>query len=171
MKVKVGAINIAYAVTITFLERAEDEHRAVLSVSGKERQGAGTVQARVTASLSEDGSGTTATMVTNVKVTGRVAQFGRGIIGDVSAKLTQQFARCLGDQLAGPEGSGEAGEASVEDLSVASASTQTTVPAAAQDELDLGAALAGPVLRRMAPLLAVVLGFLFVRSVLRRSGG
>src|SRR5207253_7143507 len=99
MKVKVGAISQQYDATITFVERDDSARRAVLAVKGKERRGPGTVNATMTSTLTERGEETVAEMVTDIQVTGRVAQFGRGIMADVGSRLTEQFVKCLNERV------------------------------------------------------------------------
>lgn len=152
MKVKVGAIAMSYDATITFLERDDEERRAVLSVRGKEKRGPGGVTANVTSTLTESDGKTTVQMVTDVQVTGRVAQFGRGIISDVSSRMTEQFVSCLNDRLLAPEPAAAPGG----EPGPSSAGT-TPPPAEASAPLDLGAVTAVPLLKRAAPVALVVL--------------
>jgi carbon monoxide dehydrogenase subunit G len=172
MKVKVGAIGMAYDTTITFVERDDSARRVVLSVKGKERRGPGGVDARVTSTLTENGAETTAEMVTDVQITGRISQFGRGIIADVNSRLTEQFVDCLNDRvLAEPAESGEpdapdAGGSSGSGAAKPPAQPMqaTTAPATEAAPLDLGSAAALPVLKRVLPALAaVVVAILLIR--------
>lgn len=95
VKVKVGPITAQYRGEATFLERDEQARVAVLRAEGREIRGQGNASATVTARLVSEGSVTVVTVTTDLTVTGRVAQFGRGVMGDVSAKLLAQFADCL----------------------------------------------------------------------------
>jgi len=163
MKIKVGAIQMTYDATITFAERDDAAKRAVLKVKGKEQRGPGAVDATTTATLSGEGERTTAEMVTDVQVTGRIAQFGRGIIGDVSSRLTEKFVDNLERQvLAAPEAVAEANGTAV---NADEPALQPPPPAAAESEaLDLAAVGAVPVLKRVGPVVAVLLAaFLFLR--------
>lgn len=160
MKIKVGAITVQYDATITFVERDDAAWRAVLSVDGKERRGTGTVNANVTATLSEQGEQTTAKMVTDVQVTGRVAQFGRGIISDVASRLTKQFVDCLDARVLAPPAEPES--------SAAAPASPRPVAEPADTAFDLGTTALGPVLKRVVPVAAVLLSVLFV---LRRRLG
>lgn len=99
MKVKVGAVVMAYQSSVVFVERDDDEYRAVLKGHGKEQRGPGRVSALVTSSLSEVDGGTLVHVVTDLDVVGRVAQFGRGILADVSAHLMSKFAANLSKSL------------------------------------------------------------------------
>jgi carbon monoxide dehydrogenase subunit G len=173
MKVKVGAITVKYDATITFVERDDDARRVVLSVRGREPRGGGSVDATVTSSLVDQGEQTTATMVTDVQVTGRVAQFGRGIIADVSSRMTEQFVDRLNRQLlaGSPVGVGGPAAAAGPVPAGAPANGAKPDPAPAADEaLDLGAAAAVPVLKRVAPIVgAAVLAALLVWLIRWRS--
>ena len=151
MKIKVGAIQMTYDATITFAERDDAARRAVLKVKGKEQRGPGAVDATTTATLSGGESGTTAEMVTDVQVTGRIAQFGRGIIGDVSSRLTEKFVANLEQQVLSPDDSADGTISG--DIGTKSAHR----PEEAAEALDLAAVGAVPVLKRAVPVLAVVL--------------
>ncbi|MGH9138683.1 MAG: SRPBCC family protein, partial [Acidimicrobiales bacterium] len=95
VKVKVGPITAQYKGKALFVERDDAAHRAVLRAEGRETRGQGNANATITASLVPDGDGTAVTVVTDLTVTGKVAQFGRGVLADVSAKLLGQFVECL----------------------------------------------------------------------------
>ena len=102
IKVKVGPVSLTYRGTATFIERDADARVVVLEASGKETRGAGTASATVRASLEPDASGnnTLVTMHTTMNVTGRPAQFGRGVMVEVGGKLVDQFAENLAAQIA-----------------------------------------------------------------------
>ncbi len=91
VKVKVGPITAQYKGKATFLEKDDVAHRAVLDASGRDTRGQGNASATITAQLEPAGSGTHVTVTTDLTVTGKVAQFGRGVLADVSAKLLGQF--------------------------------------------------------------------------------
>ena len=95
VKVKVGPITAQYKGKATFVELDAAGHRAVLRAEGRDTRGAGNANATITATLAEDGDGTRVTVVTDLAVTGKVAQFGRGVLSDVSAKLLDQFVASL----------------------------------------------------------------------------
>ena len=96
VKVKLGPIALQYAGSGSFVERDDATHHAVIEAKGKDKRGNGTAGATVTIRLSEaDGGGTTADVVTDLAVTGKPAQFGRGVMQDVSDKLLQQFVACI----------------------------------------------------------------------------
>src|SRR4051812_21019666 len=95
VKVKVGPITAQYKGAATFVERDEAGRRAVLKADGRETRGQGNASATITATLEPDGGGTKVTVLTDLHITGKVAQFGRGVMADVSAKLLAQFVESL----------------------------------------------------------------------------
>jgi uncharacterized protein len=109
VKVKVGPITAQYKGAARFVEQDEAGHRAVLRAEGRETRGQGNANATITAQLEPDGDGTKISVITDLTITGRVAQFGRGVLADVSTKLLGQFADCLETKLlAGDESGGAA---------------------------------------------------------------
>jgi uncharacterized protein len=106
VKVKVGPIQVTYKGQARFVEKDEAAHRVVIEASGKEARGSGTAAATVTAVLTAQGNQTRAEVVTDLNITGRPAQFGRGVMADVGAKLIGQFADCLAEELAGGNAAG-----------------------------------------------------------------
>ncbi len=102
VKVKVGPITVTYGGTASFLEKDEAQRIAVIEARGKETRGSGTATARVTAQLFDNGADSTRVAVTtDLSVTGKPAQFGRGVMSDVGNKLLGRFADCLAGELAG----------------------------------------------------------------------
>jgi uncharacterized protein len=97
IKVKVGPVSLTYRGTAKFTERDPDAHVIVLDASGKETRGSGTASATVRASLEPESGGeaTKVSMHTTMNVTGRPAQFGRGVMVEVGGKLVEQFAQNL----------------------------------------------------------------------------
>jgi carbon monoxide dehydrogenase subunit G len=93
--VKLGPITAQYKGKATFVEQDEAAGRAVLRAEGRDTRGQGNANATITALLVADGDGTRVTVTTDLTVTGRVAQFGRGVMADVSRKLLGQFVNCL----------------------------------------------------------------------------
>ena len=108
IKVKVGPVSLTYKGTAKFTERNPETRVVVVDAAGKETRGSGTASATVRASLTPDasGSGTEVTMHTTMNVTGRPAQFGRGVMVEVGGKLVEQFAANLAKLIAGETGSG-----------------------------------------------------------------
>jgi carbon monoxide dehydrogenase subunit G len=100
VKVKLGPVSLQYNGTGTFVERDPAAHHAVVEAKGKDRRGNGTATARVTAQLTASGESETGVKVeTDLTVTGRPAQFGRGLMQEVSDKLLGQFVDCLTKEL------------------------------------------------------------------------
>jgi carbon monoxide dehydrogenase subunit G len=99
VKVKLGPVSLTYGGKGRFVTRDESTHTAVIEASGKDTRGRGTAGATVTASLHPNGEGTLVKVTTDLKVTGPPAQFGRGMIADVSKRLIDQFAGCLAAKL------------------------------------------------------------------------
>jgi carbon monoxide dehydrogenase subunit G len=95
VKVKVGPITAEYRGKASFLEMDESGRRAVLRAEGREARGQGNASATITAELRAEGEATAVSVVTDLAITGRVAQFGRGVLADVSAKLLGQFVESL----------------------------------------------------------------------------
>ncbi len=91
VKIKVGPITAQYQGTALLTEKDETAHRVVLKASGRDARGQGNAAALVTATMTEHPDGTLVSIITDLTVSGRVAQFGRGVMHDVSAKLLQQF--------------------------------------------------------------------------------
>ncbi|MBA2954406.1 carbon monoxide dehydrogenase [Nocardioides sp. MAH-18] len=103
VKVKLGPIALVYNGSGTFVEKEEDSHRFVVDAKGKDKRGNGTAGAKVTLQMvSADGGATDVEVVTDLSITGKPAQFGRGVMQDVSDKLLGQFVACLEQRLTGP---------------------------------------------------------------------
>ncbi len=115
IKVKVGPVSLTYKGTAKFTERDPDARVILLEASGKETRGAGTASATVRATLEPESGGeaTKATMHTTMNVTGRPAQFGRGVMVEVGGKLVEQFAQNL-RQLITDDSAGGGGAAATE---------------------------------------------------------
>ncbi|MEO3939389.1 SRPBCC family protein [Dermatophilaceae bacterium Soc4.6] len=95
VKVKLGPIALVYAGKGIFVERDDATHRAVIEATGKDKRGNGTAGATVTIVVAPDGTGSAVDVTTDLNVTGKPAQFGRGVMQDVSDKLLGQFVACL----------------------------------------------------------------------------
>lgn len=95
VKVKVGPILAKFAGQASFAELDEANHRAVLDARGKEATGKGLASATVTAQLHEQGDSTRVEVTTQLTISGKIAQFGRGALADISTKLLDQFAERL----------------------------------------------------------------------------
>jgi len=143
VKVKVGPMTAQYRGAVRFLERDEDGHKAVLRAEGRETRGQGNAAATITATITPDGDGSAVNVVTDLTISGKVAQFGRGVLGDVSTRLMGQFVDCLEKDLA------SSAEPSIP------ASPEAATPRAAEP-VDLVATAGAPVAKRAAPLVALV---------------
>lgn len=99
VKVKLGPISLIYNGTGTFVERDHEAHRAVIEAKGKDKRGNGTAAAKVTATMTGDAESTEVSVITDLQVTGKPAQFGRGVMQDVSDKLLGQFVNCISGKL------------------------------------------------------------------------
>jgi carbon monoxide dehydrogenase subunit G len=99
IKVKVGPVSLTYRGTAKFTERDPDARVVVVDASGKETRGAGTASAAVRASLEPSGEGTQVLIHTTMNVTGRPAQFGRGVIAEVGGKLLEKFSQNLAQMI------------------------------------------------------------------------
>ena len=119
VKVKVGPISLLYTGSGSFVAKDDQGHRAVIEAKGKDRRGNGTAGATGTIQLTPDGSGARADVVTDLAVTGKPAQFGRGVMQDVSDKLLGQFIACIEQQLGGEPAAAAVPEATVQDAAEA----------------------------------------------------
>jgi len=95
VKVKVGPITAQYKGQATMVEKDDETYRALLQASGRDTRGAGNASANISAQLTDAGDCTHVSVVTDLTITGKVAQFGRGVLADVSAKLLDQFVANL----------------------------------------------------------------------------
>jgi uncharacterized protein len=100
VKVKVGPVTSEFSGKVRFVELDRDAHRAVIDAKGKESRGTGNAAATVTARLHEDGERTTVAVDTDLKIVGKLAQFGSGMLQQVSEKLLGQFVESLEAELA-----------------------------------------------------------------------
>ena len=156
VKVKVGPITAQYKGAASFVEKDDAGYRAVLRAEGRDTRGTGNAAADITAEMAPTATGTLVTVTTDLKVTGKVAQFGRGVMADVSKKLMGQFADNLSELLDQVQPDSEPavdGPASAEVSLPGQAEEQVRVidaPEAAAVDL-LGAA-GTPVLKRLLPV-------------------
>jgi len=199
VKVKVGPIQVTYAGTARFVEKDEAARRAVIEAKAKEARGSGTANATITAQLHDDGGSSTSVKVTtDLAITGKPAQFGRGVMVEVGDKLLGRFADCLAGEL----GSGEVGapapvpapspnaargpssDASAPPSQPAaaiaadttgtsktqarSASSPTPIRRADSDAIDLLETAGGPVLKRLAPVLVGLVAFIVLWRLIAR---
>jgi carbon monoxide dehydrogenase subunit G len=95
VKIKLGPISMMYNGSGRYVERNDADRRVVIEARGKDKRGNGTATATVTASFAESGGQTDVEVLTDLVITGKPAQFGRGVISDVSDKLLDQFVSCV----------------------------------------------------------------------------
>jgi len=166
VKVKVGPITAQYKGAAKIIEADEAARRIVLKGEGRDTRGQGNASALVTVLLAEDGSGTNVSVDTDLNVTGKVAQFGRGVMADVSAKLLGQFVKSLEENVLGAdEPTVEAAAESVsatsepEAIEAAPAAVEAGVRKIDSPEVepvDLMDAAGGAVAKRIVPVIAGV---------------
>jgi uncharacterized protein len=171
VKVKVGPVALSYSGSARFKEKDETAHRLVLEASGRETRGSGTASAVIETRMSERDSGTQVSVVTDLDVTGKPAQFGRGVMADVAGKLTGQFAACLAARAQGAAtGNGQAGAAAGTSTTAAPPTADQVQAAPSQPQqpeaLDLVGTVGLPLLKRFAPVLAGLVAGLVIGSVL-----
>jgi carbon monoxide dehydrogenase subunit G len=187
MKVKIGPIAATYNGTIEIAEADEAARRAVMRAKARDAKGRGSAEATITSTMAEVSEGTRVTVQTDMRVTGPPAQFGRGVMEEVSAKLMDRFADCLATQMAG----GEAAEAPTAPEVPTAAPLPGDVPAPPPSEtevrlpgggtaplgaerpteevLDLGELSGGAVMKRVLPSVAgIALAVAVAVVVLRR---
>lgn len=148
VKVKVGPITSQYKGKATFVERDEEAFRAVLKAEGRETKGQGNASATITATLVPEGDRTKVSVVTDLTITGRAAQFGRGVLADVSSKLLGQFVSCLESNVLSGTGGGEVegpAPASAEEEGPAGASDAAGAATPAPSEAPAGEPAVTPV--------------------------
>ena len=193
VKVKVGPITASFKGTASLIERDETAHRAVLKAQGRDTGGKGNANATITAVLEPAGDGTHVKLDTDLNITGRVAQFGRGALADVSQKLIGQFAERLeAEVLSGngasseqpavqPDPADDPGEP-VAAAAAASTAERTDAPAPAQDApavrridapeaapVDLLDTAGAPLAKRLVPAFVVaLLAFVLLRRRRKR---
>ena len=171
VKVKLGPIALLYNGSGTFIEKDEAAHRFVVDAKGKDKRGNGTAGATVTVTMTDAGGATEVSVDTDLAITGKPAQFGRGVMQDVSDKLLGQFVACLEQRLTSdpePEVEPEVAAAAVAAPAAAPIPPprpRTLPPPPPQEALDLGGAVL-PVLARTYWKQA--LGVVVVLALLRR---
>ena len=175
VKVKVGPITQTYSGTARFIEKDETARRITIKADGREAKGSGTAAATILATMKEAGEdSTTVNVTTDLAITGRAAQMGRGVMIDVSNKLLNLFVERLGEQIAGPppapevpaeapaaagatsNGAAAADAAAAPAATVTSTATPQSRPKGEPEAVDLFETAGGPVLKRLVPLLAVL---------------
>jgi len=129
IKVKVGPVTMTYAGTARFVERDEQTRAVTLEASGKETRGAGTASATIRSTLQDEGNQTKVTVHTTMSVTGRPAQFGRGVMAEVGGRIIERFAANLAALLAGGGSPAADGTASAASTAGAASGAEPGAPA------------------------------------------
>jgi uncharacterized protein len=180
MTIKIGPITSRYKGTVK-IEQADEEARvAVMRAQAKDARGQGTASATITSSMHEVADGTRVRVETDLRVTGPAAQFGRGVMQDVSAKLMRQFAECLASEMsAAPVGVNGAAPETGPELEAEPAASQAPEPEPAApsnggpqrpapEVLDLGEASREAVLKRAVPIVGALVALLILFRLIRR---
>ncbi|SDC01394.1 SRPBCC family protein [Nocardioides lianchengensis] len=190
VKVKLGPIALVYSGSGRFVEKDEAAHRFVVEANGKDKRGNGTAGATVTLSMAPGPAGTDVEVLTDLAITGKPAQFGRGVMQDVSDKLLGQFVTCLEQRLSSTPDPGVGGESATEPApgpvassppppssgepatgsAVGSVDRSPPPRAHAADSVDLGAAVVPVLLRTYGGPLAAGLFGLLVGWLIGRRG-
>ena len=173
MKVKVGPIVAEYSGTATVVEMNEADRTVTLTASGRDKRGAGNASADIFASMVEADGGTTVSIATDLKVAGKVAQFGRGAMADISKKLLGQFAECIEAKLQQVDVVDEA-ETEPETVEAPNDEAEASAPEPEvsidddDDVLDLMGVAGGALAKRLIPavggVVAAVIVYLIVRN-------
>jgi len=176
VKVKVGPITAQYKGSARFIEKNDDDHRAVLKAEGRDTRGQGNASATVTALATPDDGGTVVSIVTELAITGKVAQFGRSIMADISAKMLGEFADKLEADVLSQVSVLAPRDQATEEPSPLNGpasdgrdpSSVRTIHSAPAEPVDLLGAAGGSVLKRVVPVLLVVGLFLLLWRRSRR---
>ena len=168
VKVKVGPITSQYKGKASFTERDDDAHRLLMSASGRDTRGAGNASAEITVALEAVTETSTRVSVhTDLTITGKVAQFGRGVLADVSRKLMGQFADNLAELVAADAADADSGEPETAPdpeaaeapggEPAAEAPAPDPAPAEEVEAVDLLSVAGAPMMKRLAPVIVAVI--------------
>ena len=166
VKVKVGPVNAQYKGKATFTERDQDAMKVVILAEGRETRGQGNASATITATVEALGDDRTKVGVTtDLKITGKVAQIGRNLIPDVSAKIMDQFAGNLESMLSdsSPDDASSESDASADDPAVRAVSSPEP------EAVDLLDVAAPPVAKRFGPIAGVIAALWIIRRIFKRK--
>ncbi|CAM3031639.1 SRPBCC family protein [Prescottella defluvii] len=167
VKIKVGPVTSEFAGRASFTEKDENSHTAVIDARGREKRGSGNASATITARLHEDGGATRVTVDTDMKIVGKLAQFGSGMIAQVSEKLMGQFAASLQGKLAAGGAEPDVAPASMP-VGTVSPAAPTAPPASSQVQpIDLIELAGGSAARRATPWIVAVVAAVVVFAILR----
>jgi carbon monoxide dehydrogenase subunit G len=169
VKVKLGPIALTYKGKASFVEKDEAAHRAVIDARGRDARGNGTANAKITANLTEDDGRTTVHVLTALDITGKPAQFGRGVMADVGNKLIGQFADNLAAQIATGNTAADPSPAPASAAAADGSDARSQPPAATPppprpnvEPINLVESAGPAVAKRLAPVLAVVVAVLIL---------
>jgi carbon monoxide dehydrogenase subunit G len=178
VKVKLGPIALQYNGSGTFVEKDPEAHRFVVDAKGKDKRGNGTAGAKVTVTMSDAGGATDVSVETDLAITGKPAQFGRGVMQDVSDKLLGQFVACLEQRLTAPEPDAQPEPEAAAEPEAAGASSPGTErvappppkpPPPPVEALDLGTAVLPVLLKSYwKHAVAALAGLAIIRRLLKR---
>jgi carbon monoxide dehydrogenase subunit G len=196
MTVKIGPISARYKGSVRIEEADEAARRAVMRAQAKDARGQGTASATITSTMEAAAEGTKVKVVTDMRITGPAAQFGRGVMQDVSAKMMRQFAECLAQEMSGPAeaaadepatapsaggevlSGGDGGPAEATAPSAAgevlagggpeAVAAEPPKPRPTPEVLDLGEVSRDAVLKRAAPVVGAALVLLILLRLIRR---
>jgi carbon monoxide dehydrogenase subunit G len=169
IKIKVGPVTADYSGSAVFVQRDEAARHVEISASGRDSRGSGNASATITADMTTDGDGTKVSITTDLKISGKVAQFGKGMIAEVSTKLIDQFVDCIEQELLG--------EAVIDLVAAESAAAPgAAAPAVAPvrprpqqaEALDLMEYAGNSVYKRLIPIAAVIAALIVLRLLLKR---
>jgi carbon monoxide dehydrogenase subunit G len=197
MKVKIGPISASYKGTVKIEEADEAARRVAMRAQAKDARGQGTAAATITSTMEETSEGTKVRVETDMRITGAAAQFGRGVMQDVSAKMMTRFAECLAQQIGGgaeapaeeepvmaapepaptggegaPSASSGVSSAEAEPAPSASSGESTATKAPPQrptdDVLDIAEVSREAILKRALPVVGVAVALLILLRWIRR---
>jgi carbon monoxide dehydrogenase subunit G len=169
VKVKVGPVTSEFSGKVRFVEQDGDQHRAVIDAKGKESRGTGNAAATVTAELHEDGERTNVTVDTDLKIVGKLAQFGSGMLQQVSEKLLGQFVESLEAELAAKNTqSAETPAGAASPVSTPDGATPAHAAAPEPEPIDLLELAGGDQLKKYGAVAVAVVAALLLIWVLRR---
>jgi carbon monoxide dehydrogenase subunit G len=171
VKVKVGPVSAQYKGKAIFVERDKEAGRVVIKGDGRDSRGAGNASALITATLHEISPTRTRVDVhTDLAITGKVAQFGRGVMADVSAKLMGQFSDNLQELVANESAASEpAADSGAAEEAPKAATGPIKIDSPEADPVDLLDAAGAPVFKRLLPVAGVIVVLLLLRRLLRRG--
>ncbi|MCG3774802.1 MAG: hypothetical protein JW395_1627 [Nitrospira sp.] len=167
MQMRLGPMTLAYKGTVRMAEIEEDSHSVTMGIKAKELKGQGTASARIRNQLELGENGATRVSVeTDLNITGRPAQFGRGIMEDVASKMLDDFAKRIEQEVVGNNGHAGAPETTTGGALPPGSSPPPTAEDTAQ--LDLGSVIAGPIVKRVGVGVGAAVAVVIALSILRR---